>query len=320
MQQQLSLHTALLIFFSSSGLPCWLSGKESTCQCRRHGFDPWIGKIPWRGKWQTTPVFLPEKSHGQKRSQPATVEGVIKSQIQLCNWADMHLSNLLLEKKPPPSLSSAQRKMKQCSNNVIKIHYQKRKSNPKMNRGPETFCRVLLQALCDRAVTRTHHFHQATLPSHTHSGSESEVTQSCPTLCNPMDCSLPDASVHGIFQARILEWVAISFSKSWVIGGVALRGRLGVTESLSLFWLPHVLGETFTYVLVAGNAPKHPASDSWKKTILSLTGKCHALTGKARWVSLITTAIPKKSTTGTVGKEAIWTDHNIEFFTRNHTL
>ena len=43
--------------------------------------------------------------------------------------------------------------------------------------------------------------------------SESEVTQSCPTLCNPMDCSLPGSLVHGIFQARILEWVAISFSR-----------------------------------------------------------------------------------------------------------
>ena len=42
--------------------------------------------------------------------------------------------------------------------------------------------------------------------------SESEVAQSCPTLCNPMDCSLPGSSVHGIFQARVLEWVAIAFS------------------------------------------------------------------------------------------------------------
>ena len=42
---------------------------------------------------------------------------------------------------------------------------------------------------------------------------ESEVAQSWPTLCDPMDCSLPGASVHGIFQARILEWVAISFSR-----------------------------------------------------------------------------------------------------------
>ena len=37
----------------------------------------------------------------------------------------------------------------------------------------------------------------------------------CPTLCVPMDCSLPESSVHGIFQARILEWVAISFSNAW---------------------------------------------------------------------------------------------------------
>ena len=53
--------------------------------------------------------------------------------------------------------------------------------------------------------------------------SESEVTQSCPTLHDPMDCSPPGSSVHGIFQARVLEWVAIAFSvvfllniKSWI--------------------------------------------------------------------------------------------------------
>ncbi|CAN0449468.1 unnamed protein product [Rangifer tarandus platyrhynchus] len=42
--------------------------------------------------------------------------------------------------------------------------------------------------------------------------SESEVTRSCPTLSDYMDCSLPGSSVHGIFQASILEWVAIAFS------------------------------------------------------------------------------------------------------------
>ena len=41
---------------------------------------------------------------------------------------------------------------------------------------------------------------------------ESEVTQSYPTLRDPMDCSLPGSSAHGIFQARVLEWVAIAFS------------------------------------------------------------------------------------------------------------
>ena len=44
--------------------------------------------------------------------------------------------------------------------------------------------------------------------------SESEVFQSCPTLSDPMDCSLPGSSIHGIFQARVLEWVAIAFSTS----------------------------------------------------------------------------------------------------------
>ena len=38
--------------------PWWLSGKESTCQCRKCGFNPWFGKIPWRRKWQLTLVFL----------------------------------------------------------------------------------------------------------------------------------------------------------------------------------------------------------------------------------------------------------------------
>ena len=42
--------------------------------------------------------------------------------------------------------------------------------------------------------------------------SESEVAQSCLTLSDPMDCSLPGSSIHGIFQARVLEWVAIAFS------------------------------------------------------------------------------------------------------------
>ena len=45
--------------------------------------------------------------------------------------------------------------------------------------------------------------------------SESEVAQSCPTLRDPMDCSLPGSSAHGIFQARVLEWGAIAFSASY---------------------------------------------------------------------------------------------------------
>ena len=47
-------------------VPWGLRGKEPTCQCRSHEFDPWVGKIPWRRKWQPIPVFLPGKSHGQR--------------------------------------------------------------------------------------------------------------------------------------------------------------------------------------------------------------------------------------------------------------
>ena len=60
------------------GLPCWLSGKELTCQCRRHKFDPWSGKIPLRRKWQLTPVFLPGKSHGQRSLVDYIAHGVTK--------------------------------------------------------------------------------------------------------------------------------------------------------------------------------------------------------------------------------------------------
>ena len=51
------------------GLPRWHSGKESACQykrCKRLGFDPWIGRIPWTRKWPPAPVFLPGKFHGQR--------------------------------------------------------------------------------------------------------------------------------------------------------------------------------------------------------------------------------------------------------------
>ena len=52
-----------------TGLSKWRSGKESSCQCRRlkrHGFDSWVGKIPWRRKWQPPPVLLPGKFHGRE--------------------------------------------------------------------------------------------------------------------------------------------------------------------------------------------------------------------------------------------------------------
>ena len=54
---------------SSGGFPGGTSGEERACQrrrCKRRGFDPWVGKIPWRGAWQPALVFLPGESHGQR--------------------------------------------------------------------------------------------------------------------------------------------------------------------------------------------------------------------------------------------------------------
>ena len=70
---------ALLKCVYLKGLPRWCCGKESACQCRRLGFDPWVRKIPWRRNWQPTPVFLPGKSHGQRSLQSYSPRGLKKS-------------------------------------------------------------------------------------------------------------------------------------------------------------------------------------------------------------------------------------------------
>ena len=61
--------------------------------------------------------------------------------------------------------------------------------------------------------------------------SESEVAQSCPTLSDPMDCSLPGSSIHGIFQARVLEWGAIALSPNGRGGWTPLRPLRGLQET-----------------------------------------------------------------------------------------
>ena len=72
--------------------------------------------------------------------------------------------------------------------------------------------------------SRQEHWSGLPFPSPVH---ESEVAQSCPTLRDPVDCSLPGSSVPGIFQARVLEWGAIAFSET---PGVTGKFGLGSTE------------------------------------------------------------------------------------------
>ena len=68
-----------------SSLPWWLGGPRLCLQCWRPGFDPWVGKIPWRRAWQPTPMFLPSELHGQRSlagyssggcKEPDTPEGL----------------------------------------------------------------------------------------------------------------------------------------------------------------------------------------------------------------------------------------------------
>ena len=62
-----SINAQVIVYYwTSARSGWWLGGKESACQCRRCGFDPWVGKILWKGKLQPIPVFLPGKFNGQR--------------------------------------------------------------------------------------------------------------------------------------------------------------------------------------------------------------------------------------------------------------
>ena len=105
--------------------PGGASGKEPTCQCIRHkrpGFDPWVRKIPWRRKWQPSPLFLPGKSHGQRslagqspqgRKKRDTIEHTHKQQcvcVCLCSYGGNDYRNyfkqVIYERVKVKSLSS----------------------------------------------------------------------------------------------------------------------------------------------------------------------------------------------------------------------
>ena len=82
----------ILVSYGCRTVPRWLRGKESPCQCRRHrrsGFDPWVEKIPWRRKWQPTPIFLPGEPHGQRSLVGCRAHGVAKSRTHQSDRACM---------------------------------------------------------------------------------------------------------------------------------------------------------------------------------------------------------------------------------------
>ena len=110
--------------------------------------------------------------------------------------------------------------------------------------------------------------------------SESEVAQLCPTLSDPMDCSLPGSSVHGICQARVLEWGASAFSeiKLWVTTNPTVRTLYGTTASYSVA------------SLVAQTVKNLPAM--WETGVRSLGWEALLKDGMATHSSMLAWRIP----------------------------
>ena len=88
----------------TGGFPPGSDGKESACQCRRRGFDPWVGKIPWRRDWQPPPIFLPGEFHGQRSlegySPWVSKESDTTEQLTLSNFhPQASQASLVIEKQ-----------------------------------------------------------------------------------------------------------------------------------------------------------------------------------------------------------------------------
>ena len=83
---KLEVYSHIGVEYSNIGLPWWSSGKESTRQCKRGRFDPWIWKVPWKRKWQPTPLLLLGNPM-DRGAWWAPVHVVMKSRTLLSDWA-----------------------------------------------------------------------------------------------------------------------------------------------------------------------------------------------------------------------------------------
>jgi len=122
------------------------------------GFNPWIGKMPWRREWLPTPVFLPGEFHGQRSLAGYSPWG--RKELDMTEWLALSLfsdTNIIF--------------------NVYNVYHA------------DISCM--------------------------HAAAAAKSLQSCLTLYDPIDGSPPGSPVPGIFQARTLEWVAISSSDAW---------------------------------------------------------------------------------------------------------
>ena len=156
----------------------------------RPRFDPWVGKILWRRKWQPTPVLLPGKSHGWRSLVGYSPWG----HKEMDSTEQFHFTSVALRRSKVlriivldtiVSYSDRDRQI------TAQIHTCFTKRGTKST-----------EILGLPSKSEEYYFSIVTYVL---------VAQSCLTLCDLMDCSPPGSSVHGILQARILGWVAIPF-------------------------------------------------------------------------------------------------------------
>ena len=222
------------------GLTRWHGDKESTHQCRRSRrcrFSPWLASLEkkmathssvlaWKIPWAKEPgglqftglqriehdcvtehrinmVSLPAEPQGKPKnsgvSSLSLLQGIFPTQES--NWGLLHcrwiLYQLSYEGSPTVhSAAAAAKSLQSCLTLPPHRRQSTRLRRPWDSPGKNTGVGYHFLLQCMKVK------------------SESEVAQSCPTLHDPMDCSLPGSSVHGIFQARVLEWGAIAFSNS----------------------------------------------------------------------------------------------------------
>ena len=149
------------------------------------------------------------------------------------------------------------------------------------------------QAPPSLGFSRQEHWSGLPFPSPMHK-SESEVAQSCPTLSDPMDCGPPGSSIHGIFQARVLEWGAIAFSVLFIHTYVCVCVCVCVYVCVCVCMCIHSFLYSFTMQAITEYLVEFPVlysrsllviyfihSSVWHPTPVLLPGKSHG------WKSLV---------------------------------
>ena len=134
------------------------------------------------------------------------------------------------------------------------------------------------------------------------------LAQSRPTLCNSLDCSPPGSSVHGIFQARILEWVAISFS----------RGSYQPRDQTHVSWISCIAGEFFTHWAMSGETHKAELAQLWGGELGIDTPTPAA--PRACWMDSKTGSCSKKKTSDRNADACSWEKQRIWAGHRQHLL